>query len=149
MNLGEIKSASTGRKGKRKRIGRGRGSGTGGTAGKGHKGAKARAGYTRRAGFEGGQMPLLRRIPKRGFNNARWKKTYAVVNVGRLARFADGAEVTPVTVVENGLVDDLGDGLKILGSGDLEVALTVKAHKVSAGARAKIEKAGGKVEIIP
>ena len=147
MNLADIKSTPTGRKGRRKRVGRGRGTGQGGTAGKGNKGQKARSGYKKRSGFEGGQMPLLRRIPKRGFNN-RWSKTFAVVNVGDLGRFAASGEVTPAVLQEAGLVKTLGDGLKVLGSGDLKAKLTVRAHKVSAAARRKIEEAGGTVEIL-
>ncbi|MEW6487699.1 MAG: 50S ribosomal protein L15 [Thermodesulfobacteriota bacterium] len=129
----------------KKRVGRGPGSGLGKTAGRGHKGARARAGYGGKQGFEGGQMPLARRLPKVGFKNP-FRKEYACVNVCDLNRFDDGTEVTPVLLVEQGLVKKLQDGVKILGKGDLERKLVVFVHKVSQGAREKIEARGGEVK---
>lgn len=129
----------------KKRVGRGPGSGLGKTSGRGHKGARARAGYGGKQGFEGGQMPLARRLPKVGFKNP-FRKEYACVNVCDLNRFDDGTEVTPVLLVEQGLVKKLGDGVKILGKGDLERKLIVVAHKVSQGAREKIQARGGEVK---
>ncbi|HEY8414919.1 MAG TPA: 50S ribosomal protein L15 [Thermaerobacter sp.] len=145
--LHELRPAPGARR-RRKRVGRGIGSGHGKTAGRGTKGQKARSGGAKGPGFEGGQMPLQRRIPKRGFTNAPFRKEYAVVNVEALNRFEPGTEVTPELLVERGLVRDLRDGVKILGDGELRVALTVRAHKFSESARAKIEQAGGKVEVI-
>ena len=130
-----------------KRIGRGHGSGNGKTAGKGHKGQKARAGHGMRPGFEGGQMPLQRRIPKRGFNNIFAKEVVAV-NVGSLNRFEDGAEVTVEALKEAGILKKTGDALKILANGELTKKLTVKADAVSEAAKAKIEAAGGKAEVV-
>jgi large subunit ribosomal protein L15 len=132
----------------RKRIGRGPASGQGGTAGKGHKGQRARAGAPRRAWHEGGQMPLYRRLPKKGFNNNRFKKRYALVNVSHLARFEAATEVTPELLRRRGLIAKRLDGVAVLGHGELSVALTVKAHRFSAGARAKIEQAGGTCTVI-
>jgi large subunit ribosomal protein L15 len=128
------------------RRGRGHGSGNGKTAGKGHKGQKARSGATR-VGFEGGQMPLYRRLPKRGFHN-KWAKEYEIVNVETLNVFPAGTEVTEALLVEEGIVKQVKDGIKILGVGSLNVALTVKAEKFSKTAVEKIEAAGGKVEVI-
>lgn len=130
-----------------KRIGRGHGSGNGKTAGKGHKGQKARAGHGMRPGFEGGQMPLQRRIPKRGFNNI-FAKEVVSINVGSLNRFEDGAEVTAETLKEAGLLKKSGDALKILAGGELKKKLTVKADAFSEAAKAKIEAAGGKAEVV-
>jgi large subunit ribosomal protein L15 len=130
---------------KRKRVGRGIGSGSGKTSGRGHKGQKSRSGYSRRIGYEGGQMPLIRRIPKRGFTNARFRKEYAEVNVSRLNAFEAGTEVTPELLRERRVVRKVRDGVKILGGGDLEVALKVRAHRFSAAAKEKIQKAGGEV----
>ena len=130
-----------------KRVGRGIGSGLGKTAGKGHKGQKARTGGTIRRGFEGGQTPLMRRIPKRGFNNI-FAKEYTTVNVSDLERFADGTEVTKELLIEAGLVKKELDGIKVLGNGELTKKLTVKANKFSSTAKAKIEKNGGKIEVI-
>ncbi len=127
----------------RKRVGRGPGSGLGKTAGRGQKGQKAR--NTVRRGFEGGQMPLQRRLPKVGFRNP-FRKEYAYVNVRDLNRFEDGTEVTPALLLETGLIKKLKDGVKILGKGELEKRLVVVAHKVSRGARQKIEAAGGQVK---
>jgi len=132
----------------RKRVGRGQGSGTGKTAGRGHKGQRSRSGDHPRLGFEGGQMPLYRRIPKRGFTNARFKKHYTLVNVEALDVFEAGAEVTLDAVLEAGLSRKTGNLLKVLGNGDVSKSLTVKAHKFSATAQSKIEAAGGKAEVI-
>ena len=130
-----------------KRIGRGHGSGNGKTAGKGHKGQKARAGHGMRPGFEGGQMPLQRRIPKRGFNNIFAREVVAV-NVGSLNRFEDGAQVTAESLKEAGVIKKTGDALKILANGELTKKLTVKADAFSEAAKAKIEAAGGKAEVV-
>ncbi|HLE21636.1 MAG TPA: 50S ribosomal protein L15 [Vicinamibacteria bacterium] len=132
----------------RKRVGRGPGSGTGKTAGRGSKGAKSRSGYSLRYGFEGGQMPLIRRIPKRGFTN-KFAKEVANVNVGELERFPEETVVTPELLVASGLVAKLSGRLKVLGDGELKKKLVVQAHKFSRGARAKIESAGGRVEVLP
>ena len=132
---------------KRKRVGRGTGSGSGKTAGRGQKGQKSRSGYSQRAGFEGGQMPLYRRVPKRGFCNIFAKK-YAIVNVQSLNRLEEGAKVTSELLVEKGIVKKKEDGLRVLGQGKLEKKLTVQAHHFSESARAKIEQAGGSVEVL-
>ena len=129
-----------------KRLGRGTGSGLGKTSGKGHKGAKARSGGGKRPGFEGGQMPLTMRLPKRGFTN-KWRVEYATVNVERLNIFEDGATVTPVELVESGILKNVQDGVKILGNGEITKKLTVKATKFTQAAKEKIEAAGGKVEV--
>lgn len=131
-----------------KRKGRGPGSGLGKTAGRGQDGQKSRSGGGVRPGFEGGQMPLARRLPKRGFTNARFKKTYAIVNVGELNAFEANTVITPELLLEYGFIRKLEDGLKILGNGELEKAFTVKAHKVSKSAEEKILAGGGKVEVI-
>ena len=128
------------------RLGRGTGSGLGKTSGKGHKGAKARSGGGKRPGFEGGQMPLTMRLPKRGFTN-KWRVEYATVNVERLNIFEDGATVTPVELVESGILKNVQDGVKILGNGEITKKLTVKATKFTESAKEKIEAAGGKVEV--
>ena len=130
-----------------KRIGRGHGSGNGKTAGKGHKGQNARSGGGVRIGFEGGQMPLARRIPKRGFNNVFATK-YAIVNVSDLNKFKDGTVVDTELLLASGLVKKVYDGVKILGNGELSAKLTVKAAKFSQSAIEKIEKAGGKAEVM-
>lgn len=129
-----------------KRLGRGIGSGTGKTAGKGHKGQKARSGGGVRPGFEGGQQPLYRRLPKRGFTNI-FKKEYVVLNVRDLDRFENNDEVTIESLFDVGLIKKVGDGVKILGTGELTKALTVKVDKVSQAAAEKIVAAGGKVEV--
>lgn len=129
-----------------KRKGRGHGSGNGKTAGYGHKGQKARSGV-KKAGFEGDQMPLQRRLPKRGFNNI-FGTTYAPVNVSALERFENGTEVTTELLLETGVISKALDGVKILGNGELTKSLTVKAAAFSASAKEKIEKAGGKAEVI-
>lgn len=131
----------------RKRIGRGAGSGLGKTSGKGHKGQKARSGGSIKAGFEGGQMPLQRRLPKRGFRPLD-KKVYAVVNLRDLDLFENGSVIDLETYGLAGLVRDMRDGVKVLGDGELTKSLTVKAHKFSKSAQEKIEKAGGKAEVI-
>lgn len=132
---------------KRKRVGRGPGSGHGKTSGRGHKGQKSRSGYSQRAGFEGGQMPLYRRVPKRGFHNIFAKK-YGIVNVQSLNRFEEGTTVTPQLLLEQGVLKKIKDGLRILGEGKLEKKLTVQAHHFSESARRKIEQAGGSVEVL-
>lgn len=146
MKLNQL-SAAPGSSQERKRIGRGAGSGTGKTAGKGHKGQKARAGHGMRPGFEGGQMPLQRRIPKRGFNNI-FAKEIAAVNVGTLNKFENGAAVDAAALIEAGIVNKNCDGVKILSGGVLKKKLTVKANAFSEAAKAKIEAAGGKAEVI-
>lgn len=146
MDLSNLKPAIGSTK-SRKRLGRGAGSGTGKTAGKGHKGQKARSGGSIKAGFEGGQMPLQRRLPKRGFTPLE-KKVYALVNLRDLELFEAGTVVDFEALGHAGLVKTLGDGIKILGDGELTKALTVKAHKFSKSAVAKIEAAGGKAEVI-
>ena len=147
MNLTDVKKSRKGHR-RRRRVGRGIGSGSGKTSGRGHKGAKSRSGYSRRATYEGGQMPLFRRLPKRGFSNAPFAQRVAVVNVEALNRFRKGTEVDPAILREAGLVKGRVDGIKILGRGDLEKALTVRAHAFSASARKKIAEAGGQVEVI-
>jgi large subunit ribosomal protein L15 len=145
MDLKTVKQS--GRQGKaRKRLGRGTGSGLGKTCGKGHKGQKARSGYSWHAYFEGGQMPLYRRLPKKGFNNGRFRKEFALVNVEDLNRFPAGSEVTPASIQEAGLVKNLRKGLRVLGKGELKVGIQVKAHGFSESASRKIEAAGGKAE---
>ena len=129
-----------------KRLGRGTGSGLGKTSGKGHKGAKARSGGGKRPGFEGGQMPLTMRLPKRGFTN-KWRVEYATVNVDRLNIFEDGAVVSPVELIQAGILKNVQDGVKILGNGEITKKLTVKATKFTESAKEKIEAAGGKVEV--
>ena len=132
----------------RKRVGRGPGSGLGKTSGKGHKGQNARSGGGVRPGFEGGQLPLFRRLPKRGFSNAKFKTVYAVINLSDLNKFEDGAVVTPEILKEMGILKNQLNGVKILGNGKLEKKLTVKAHKFSESAKESIEKMGGKAEVI-
>ena len=130
-----------------KRLGRGVGSGLGKTSGKGHKGAKARSGGGKRPGFEGGQMPLTMRIPKRGFTN-KWRTEYAAINVEPLEIFEDGAVVTPAALIESGIIKNICDGVKIMGNGEITKKLTVQANKFTATAKEKIEAAGGKAEVI-
>jgi len=146
MKLNQL-TATPGATKARKRIGRGYGAGTGKTAGKGHKGQKARAGHGMRPGFEGGQMPLQRRIPKRGFNNI-FGKDIVSVNVGSLNKFEDGAAVDAAALIEAGIIKKCGDGVKVLANGELNRKLTVKASAFSEAAKAKIEAAGGKAEVI-
>ena len=130
------------------RKGRGAGSGNGKTAGKGHKGQNARSGGGVRPGFEGGQLPLYRKLPKRGFNNARFGTKYAVINVGSLNKFNDGDVVDNAALLMNGLIDSVADGVKILGEGELTKKLTVQAKVFSASAKEKIEAVGGKTEVV-
>jgi len=131
-----------------KRKGQGVGTGNGKTAGRGHKGQNARSGGGVRPGFEGGQLPLFRRLPKRGFTNAMFKTTYATINLSDLNKFEDGAVVTPELLKEMGLLKNQLDGVKVLGNGTLEKKLTVKAHSFSEKAYKEIEKLGGKAEVI-
>jgi large subunit ribosomal protein L15 len=150
MNLEEAKAL--GLKGKtRKRVGRGPGSGNGKTAGRGHKGAKARSGWSKRNGWEGGQMPLFRRLPKRGFNNKNFTTNYTIINVGDLAAFEDGAEVSLASVLEKGLVskEKHTDLFKVLGDGEVKAKLQLRVDAISKSAKEKIEAAGGSVEMIP
>ena len=142
MKLNELKPAEGSRQ-VRNRVGRGTSSGNGKTAGRGQKGQKARGKV--RLGFEGGQMPLFRRMPKRGFKNIN-RVEYAVVNIEKLNKFEDGTEVTPTLLVESGIVKNEKDGIKILGNGELKKKLTVKANKFSASAKSAIEAAGGQAE---
>ena len=130
-----------------KRLGCGESSGHGKTSGKGHKGQKARSGGSLRLGFEGGQMPLIRRLPKRGFNNAAFHKNYAIVNLSDLASFKEGTVINEQLLREKKMLRGNGDGLKILGDGELKHAITIEADKISASAREKIEKAGGSVTL--
>ena len=146
MKLHEL-SPAVGSTKEAKRIGRGHGSGNGKTAGKGHKGQKARAGRGIRAGFEGGQMPLQRRVPKRGFNNIFATK-FAIVNVSDLEVFESGAVIDTQALQDKGLVKKAYDGVKVLGNGNLSKAVTVKASAFSESAKSKIEAAGGKAEVI-
>ena len=146
MGLHKLKPATGAVRG-RKRVGRGPGSGLGKTSGRGEKGQKSRSGFSRKPGFEGGQMPLHRRVPKRGFTNI-WRKEYAEVNLDRLEVFDAGTIVTPELLVERGIVRKLRDGIKILAGGDLTKALTVRAHKFSAKAQEKLAGLGGKAEVI-
>lgn len=131
-----------------KRKGQGVGSGNGKTAGRGHKGQNARSGGGVRPGFEGGQLPLYRRLPKRGFTNAKFKVEYAVINLSDLNKFEDGAMVTPEILKEMGLLKNQLSGVKVLGNGTLEKKLTVQAHSFSEKAKEQIEKLGGKAEVI-
>ena len=133
---------------KRKIVGRGPGSGLGKTSGKGQKGQNSRSGGGVRATFEGGQLPLYRRLPKRGFSNYKFKTTYAVVNVSDLNVFEDGTLVTPALLKDKGLANKELDGIKILGNGSLEKKLTIQAHKFSKSAVEKIEASGSKIEVI-
>lgn len=144
MKLHELKPAEGSRQ-VRNRVGRGTSSGNGKTAGRGQKGQKARGKV--RLGFEGGQMPLFRRMPKRGFKNIN-RKEYAIVNLETLNKFEDGAEVTPALLVESGIIKDEKDGIKVLGNGTLNKQLTVKASKFSASAKEAIESKGGKAGVI-
>ena len=146
MKLHELSSAPGSRR-RRSRVGRGMGSGSGKTCGRGHKGQMARKGHKRKAGFEGGQMRLIRRIPKRGFTNP-YGRVFIPVNVADLARFDEGTEVTPDVLRSSGLACGRSDGIKILGRGELDKKLTVRASAFSASARQKIEAAGGTCEVV-
>lgn len=149
MKLHELKPNPGSRK-RRKRVGRGIGSGHGKTSTRGHKGQRARSGGAKGPGFEGGQTPLHRRLPKlRRFTNARFKKQWAIVNVGELARrFEPGATVTPEVLLERRIVRDLKDGVKVLGDGEVDRPLLVRAHRFSQQAVEKIQAAGGRVEVV-
>jgi large subunit ribosomal protein L15 len=145
MNLSSLRPPVGSTK-KRKRVGRGPGSGNGKTSGRGEKGQKSRTGYSRRLGFEGGQMPLVRRVPKRGFNNI-FRKEFALVNLERLEGL-EGNEFTPATLLERRVIGSLRNGLKVLAEGEITRAISVSAHKISQAAQKKIEAAGGKVTLI-
>ena len=146
MDLSNLQPAEGSRQNENFRRGRGHGSGNGKTAGKGHKGQKARS-CAKRPGFEGGQMPLYRRLPKRGFK-CRNSKDIVAINVSELNRFEDGAEVTPAALLASGAISRLGDGVKLLGNGEVTKKVTVKVNAVSETAKSKIEAAGGTVEVI-
>ncbi|WP_422448616.1 50S ribosomal protein L15 [Thermoanaerobacterium sp. DL9XJH110] len=146
MRLHDLSPAEGSTK-KPKRVGRGIGSGHGKTSTRGHKGQNARSGGGVRPGFEGGQMPLYRRLPKRGFTNI-FKKEYAVINVKDLNRFEENTRVTPELLIEKGLIKNVKDGIKVLGDGELKVKVDVAAHAFSKSAKEKIESAGGKAEVI-
>jgi large subunit ribosomal protein L15 len=146
MRLEELKPAP-GAKKKAKRVGRGVGSGSGKTAGKGHKGQKARSGGVKGPGFEGGQMPLQRRIPKRGFTNI-FRKEYAVVNLCDIEKLTGSDPITPEVLRKNGLIKSMKDGVKVLGTGEFKTKITIRAHKFSKSALDKIQSAGGKAEVI-
>ena len=146
MKINDLSPAEGSRK-RRKRVGRGLGSGHGRTSCRGHKGQKSRSGGGPRPGFEGGQMPLQRRLPKRGFTNI-FKKHYNIINVKDLNRFEPNASLNTKAIMEAGLVKKLGDGIKLLGNGEVSFPVFVEVHKVSNSAKEKIEAAGGKVEII-
>jgi len=146
MNLGELR-APEGASKNRKRLGRGSGSGHGKTSGRGHKGQRARSGGRGKTGFEGGQMPLQRRLPKRGFTNI-FRKEYAIVNLSELDRFDKGSTVDVALLVAAGLVNKIGAGVKLLADGDIKKSLTIKVHKFSQSAKAKVEAAGGRIEVV-
>ena len=146
MNIQSLKPAQNSRF-SQKRLGRGIGSGLGKTSGKGHKGQNARSGGGVRVGFEGGQMPLIRKLPRRGFNNANFKKQYSIVNLAVLNKFEENAVIDSNALIEKGILSKIEEyGVKILGNGKLEKALTIKANKFSESAVKKIKKAGGKIE---
>ena len=147
MKLNELQR-NIGATQRKKRVGRGPGSGLGKTSGKGQKGQKARSGASINPVFEGGQLPLYRRIPKRGFKNARFKTIYGVINLADLNRFEDGTVVTPALLKDTGLVKKQYDGIKVLGNGKLEKKLTIQANKFSTSALEKIKEAGSKAEVI-
>jgi large subunit ribosomal protein L15 len=147
MNLSDAKAIRSDRK-PRRRVGRGRASGHGKTSGRGVKGAAARSGWGGKPMYRGGQTPLFLRLPKRGFTNARYRKVYAVVNVGRLNNLPDGTEVSPLLLLEQGVIKHVLDGVKVLGDGELTKKLVVKAHHFSRSATQKIEGAGGSVVVI-
>lgn len=146
MKLSELKPPEGSRK-KRKRVGRGDGSGHGGTSCRGSKGQNARSGGGVKPGFEGGQMPLTRRLPKRGFRN-RFRKEIITINIEKLRQFQEGSVIDPDILLQNGIIKRKGDGVKILGTGDIGYPLTVKVNSISRGAREKIEASGGSVEVI-
>ena len=146
MKLHELKPAKGTRK-ERNRVGRGMASGNGKTSGRGHKGQGQRSGSKTRLGFEGGQMPLFQRLPKRGFTNVH-RKEFAIINLDALNRFDEGTEVTPELLLESGVVSNQKAGIKVLAKGSIEKKLTVKANKFSASAKEAIEAAGGQTEVI-
>ena len=147
MKLNELKY-NEGSKKEIKRLGRGSSSGTGKTSGRGENGQKSRSGGGVRVGFEGGQLPLYRRLPKRGFSNAMFKKVYATINVSDLNKFEDGTVVSPELLREMGIIKNELSGIKVLGNGSLDKKLTVRAHKFSNQAKEKIEAKGGKIEVM-
>ncbi len=148
MRIEQLKPAP-GSRHRQKRVGRGPGSGHGKTSCRGHKGQKSRSGGGVKPGFEGGQMPLHRRLPKRGFNNKAFAKDYAIVNLDRIAKIEDLDEITPEVLLERRIISRIGrDGLKVLGKGQLSRAVTVKAHAFSESAVVKIKEAGGKAEVL-
>lgn len=147
MQLHELASPKGARR-EKKRVGRGSSSGMGKTSTRGHKGQWARSGGGVRPGFEGGQTPLFRRLPKRGFTNARFKKEFSIVNLAQLNELAEGTVVTPELLIEKRIVRNLLDGIKVLGEGELTTKLTVRAHAFSEAAKQKIEVAGGTAEVI-
>lgn len=147
MDLSTVFEKGTKRE-RRQRIGRGPGSGSGKTSGRGHKGRGARSGASRRPGYEGGQMPIYRRVPKRGFTNARFRSEYTVINVDKLAVFDDGAEVDLAAILQHGLVSLKSKQLKVLGNGELGKKLVVRAQKFTAAAAEKIRAAGGQVVVL-
>lgn len=147
MKIAELRPAEGSRK-RKKRVGRGPGSGHGKTACRGHKGQKSRSGGGVSPGFEGGQMPLHRRLPKRGFKNEPFKKVYAIINLKGLDKVKDVDVITPDILMERGIIKNLKDGLKVLGDGEIDRPITIKAHAFSETARKKIEQAGGKIEVI-
>jgi large subunit ribosomal protein L15 len=147
MRIDELRPAD-GSNRRPRRVGRGVGSGWGKTSGKGHKGQKARSGGRTGRGFEGGQMPMQRRLPKRGFRNAPFSKKFAIVNLKDLSKISDKDLITPDVLLERGVVKDLRDGLKVLGNGEITRPVTVKAHAFSSGALKKIASAGGKTEVV-
>ena len=146
MNLGDLR-APEGASKNRKRLGRGSGSGHGKTSGRGHKGQRARSGGRGKTGFEGGQMPLQRRVPKRGFTNI-FRKEYAIINISDLDRFDKGSTVDVSVLVEAGLVNKIGAGVKLLADGDIKKPLIIKVHKYSQAAKEKVEAAGGRIEVV-
>ena len=146
MKLHELKPAA-GSKRQKRRVGRGQASGVGKTSGRGHGGQNSRSGGGVRIGFEGGQLPLYRRLPKRGFNNARFGTKYAIINLSQLAEMEE-TTITPELLLEKGIIKKLFDGVKVLGDGEIDRAIEVRANKFSQSAVEKIEKAGGKVEVI-
>jgi len=146
MNLGDLR-APEGASKNRKRLGRGSGSGHGKTSGRGHKGQRARSGGRGKTGFEGGQMPLQRRVPKRGFTNI-FRKEYAIINISDLDRFDKGSTVDVSVLVEAGLVNKIGAGVKLLADGDIKKPLIIKVHKSSQAAKEKVEAAGGRIEVV-
>jgi len=147
MNLSTLRAPRKSSE-KPKRVGRGMGSGMGKTSTRGHKGQRSRSGSRMMRGFEGGQMPLHRRVPKRGFTNARFKKEFAEINLERLEVFDAGAIITPEILVKRGMIKNLRDGLKVLAKGTVTKPLTVRAHKFSARAQEQITGAGGKAEVL-